>query len=221
MPQRADRQRRETSTARVKGCGKSAPGGWQQNPHGKPHPEQGRIGAARFCVSGARAGGFHASRPGWLLEPCGNARPRGMAAPARPVAQGKPRAIPPVGQNPAYRPPGNLCVKAIMTDDERGAQMLALTADPEPGVALGCGLRKVRFIRESGGRAAAFERFTGSVTGRFRFSRSPWRLANSCGRYYLAVARDRTPLTATQTASIRPSQRWGRHFNERGIPSRE
>ena len=34
-------------TARVKGCGKSAPGDWQQDPHGKPHPEQGRIGAAR------------------------------------------------------------------------------------------------------------------------------------------------------------------------------
>ena len=34
-------------TARVKGCGKSAPGNWQQDPHGKPHPEQGRIGAAR------------------------------------------------------------------------------------------------------------------------------------------------------------------------------
>ena len=33
--------------ARVKGCGKSAPGSRQRGPHGKPHPEQGRIGAAR------------------------------------------------------------------------------------------------------------------------------------------------------------------------------
>ena len=30
--------------ARVKGCGKSAPGRWQQGSHGKPHPEQGQIG---------------------------------------------------------------------------------------------------------------------------------------------------------------------------------
>ena len=28
--------------ARVKGCGKSAPGRWRQGPHGKPHSEQGR-----------------------------------------------------------------------------------------------------------------------------------------------------------------------------------
>lgn len=35
------------SKARVKGCGKSAPGPWQQGSHGKPHPEQDRIGAAR------------------------------------------------------------------------------------------------------------------------------------------------------------------------------
>ena len=34
--------------ARVKGCGKSVPGFWQQRPHGKPHPEQGRIGIPRF-----------------------------------------------------------------------------------------------------------------------------------------------------------------------------
>ena len=33
--------------ARVKGCGKSAPGPWQQGPHGKPHREQDRIGTMR------------------------------------------------------------------------------------------------------------------------------------------------------------------------------
>ena len=52
--------------ARVKGCGKSAPGAWQQDPHGKPHPEQGRIGAAR---SRKGADAFRIDRPGWLLEP--------------------------------------------------------------------------------------------------------------------------------------------------------
>src|SRR5690606_9237987 len=41
-------QRKQTDPAsarvRVKGCGKSAPGAWQQEPHGKPHREQDRIG---------------------------------------------------------------------------------------------------------------------------------------------------------------------------------
>jgi len=30
----------------MKGCGKSAPRGWQQAWHGKPHLEQNQIGAA-------------------------------------------------------------------------------------------------------------------------------------------------------------------------------
>ncbi len=39
--------RRGNPTAvRVKGCGKSAPRGWQQSWHGKPHREQDQIGAA-------------------------------------------------------------------------------------------------------------------------------------------------------------------------------
>ena len=37
--------------ARVKGCGKSAPRWRQRQRHGKPHPEQDRIGAARSCAS--------------------------------------------------------------------------------------------------------------------------------------------------------------------------
>ena len=32
---------------KVKRCGKSAPGFWQQEPHGKPHWEQSQIGVAR------------------------------------------------------------------------------------------------------------------------------------------------------------------------------
>ena len=65
--------------ARVKGCGKSAPGLRQRGPHGKPHPEQGRIGAAR---SRKRAGAFRIDRPGWLLELWSNPEPRRMAASA-------------------------------------------------------------------------------------------------------------------------------------------
>ncbi len=45
-PQKADRQRAAGRTARVKGCGKSAPRPWQQGWHGKPRPEQGLIGTA-------------------------------------------------------------------------------------------------------------------------------------------------------------------------------
>ena len=49
--------------------------------------------------SEAKANGC--DRPGWLLEPCGNARPRGMAAGAARVFEYH-AAL----QNPAYRPPG-------------------------------------------------------------------------------------------------------------------
>ena len=59
-------------------------------------------------------------RPGWLLEPCGNARPRGMAAGEARVF-GYHAAL----QNPAYRLPGNLgyicaidtCVIDLYCDD--------------------------------------------------------------------------------------------------------
>ena len=44
---------------------------------------------------------FRPDRPGWLLEPCGNARPRGMAAGAARVFE-----YHAASQNPAYRPPG-------------------------------------------------------------------------------------------------------------------
>ncbi len=69
--------------ARVKGCGKSAPGLRQRGSHGKPHPEQGRIGAARRLVrQGCFAPGSRCDRPGWLLEPRSDPRPRRMAAAA-------------------------------------------------------------------------------------------------------------------------------------------
>jgi len=44
---------------KVKRCGKSAPGFWQQDPHGKPHRKQGQIGVA--CAS-ARGGLIPATR---------------------------------------------------------------------------------------------------------------------------------------------------------------
>ena len=47
--------------ARVKGCGKSAPRDWQQERHGKPHPEQDRIGAA--SPSARTEGSFQAQVP--------------------------------------------------------------------------------------------------------------------------------------------------------------
>lgn len=41
--------------------------------------------------------------------------------------------------------------KAIMTEDERTALVNYIAANPEAGVSLGGGLRKVRIPRESGG----------------------------------------------------------------------
>ena len=42
-------------TARVKGCGKSAPRGRQRRRHGKPRREQNRIGATRGAIQRRRA----------------------------------------------------------------------------------------------------------------------------------------------------------------------
>ena len=57
---------------RVKGCGKSAPRGWQQQRHGKPRREQDQIGMAPL-----RAAGMYSGRhPGRSREASGNRRPR-------------------------------------------------------------------------------------------------------------------------------------------------
>ena len=90
---------------RVKGCGKSAPRPRRRGRHGKPHREQGRIGAAGGACPGViprqvEAGAFLPRRPGWPREACRKARPRGMVAHPH-NSRG--------GQNPAYRPPGALC----------------------------------------------------------------------------------------------------------------
>ena len=93
---------------------------------------------------------------------------------------------PPALQNPAYRPPGKLCVidscvidayrlrcmtglqtvvelpefvrraKAIMSDDERVALIVQVATNPEGGVTLGGGLRKMRVAREGGGKSGGY-----------------------------------------------------------------
>ena len=79
---------------RVKRCGKSAPRPQQWGRQGKPHPEQGRIGADGAAPQGAGAGAFPPFRPGWPREARSNAGSRGMAVHAPQGAR----------QNPAYRP---------------------------------------------------------------------------------------------------------------------
>jgi len=46
--------------------------------------------------------------------------------------------------------------KAIMTDDERVALVNYIAANPEAGVALGGGLRKVRIPREGSGKSSGY-----------------------------------------------------------------
>jgi hypothetical protein len=46
--------------------------------------------------------------------------------------------------------------KAIMTDDERGALLDYIAANPEAGVSLGGGLRKVRIPREGSGKSGGY-----------------------------------------------------------------
>ena len=90
----------------VKRWGKSPPRTWQQGRHGKPHPEQCRIGASRGKVRTHRrkpAGDLRRDTsardgPGWQLDRRGNASGRGM------VIQRAGSRDPGLGQNPAYRP---------------------------------------------------------------------------------------------------------------------
>ena len=70
---------------KVKRWGKSPPRTWQQGRHGKPHPEQCRIGASRgkvrphaFGRSETSAGTLQPRGPGWQLDRSGNRCGRGM-----------------------------------------------------------------------------------------------------------------------------------------------
>ena len=46
--------------------------------------------------------------------------------------------------------------KAVMTDAERIALVNTLAADPEGGIPLGGGLRKLRIARDGGGKSGGF-----------------------------------------------------------------
>ena len=46
--------------------------------------------------------------------------------------------------------------KSVMSDDERAAIVDYIAANPESGVALGGGLRKVRVGREGGGKSGGY-----------------------------------------------------------------
>lgn len=46
--------------------------------------------------------------------------------------------------------------KAIMADDERAALVDYIAANPEVGISLGGGLRKVRIPREGGGKSGGY-----------------------------------------------------------------
>lgn len=46
--------------------------------------------------------------------------------------------------------------KAIMTDDERSAIVDFVAANPEAGISLGGGLRKIRMGREGGGKSGGY-----------------------------------------------------------------
>lgn len=46
--------------------------------------------------------------------------------------------------------------KAILSDQERAELVDYLAANPEAGIALGGGLRKIRFAREGGGKRGGF-----------------------------------------------------------------
>jgi hypothetical protein len=46
--------------------------------------------------------------------------------------------------------------KSIMSDDERAALVDTIAANPEAGVSLGGGLRKVRIAREGGGKSGGY-----------------------------------------------------------------
>lgn len=46
--------------------------------------------------------------------------------------------------------------KAIMSDEDRAALVNYIAANPETGISLGGGLRKVRIARESGGKSGGY-----------------------------------------------------------------
>lgn len=46
--------------------------------------------------------------------------------------------------------------KAVMSDEERAALVSQVAANPQAGISLGGGLRKLRFAREGGGKSGGY-----------------------------------------------------------------
>ena len=86
----------------MKGCGKSAPRGWQQSRHGKPHQEQNRIGMSRPAGLAAPGRRVRAAiRVGCTRHSVTNAVDEWPSIATKYPWVGLWR-----GQNPAYRPSG-------------------------------------------------------------------------------------------------------------------
>ena len=86
----------------MKGCGKSAPRGWQQSRHGKPHQEQNRIGMSRPAGLAAPGRRIRAAiRVGCTRHSVTNAVDEWPSIATKYPWIGLWR-----GQNPAYKPSG-------------------------------------------------------------------------------------------------------------------
>ena len=126
------RHREETSTSRtkvrlrigvvkVKRWGKSPPRDWQQDRHGKPHPEQCQIGASRGVRSprkrGYRPQGCQRPRgPGWQLDRRGDTVGRGMVIHGR-----KPRTESGLQALRAHFPSG--CYRRFFLEDSKPSEL--------------------------------------------------------------------------------------------------
>ena len=93
----------------MKRCGKSAPRGWRQTRHAKPHAEQDQIGR--------RLRAARPKSPGRLLDPASNAGARGMVVVHCRSVQAERRWE----QNSAYRLTATLYVPASRPSHEQTA----------------------------------------------------------------------------------------------------
>ena len=150
----------------MKGCGKSAPGGRQRNPHGKPHPEQDRIGVSRPPRAG-RGVSPRETRVG-----CLSGRATGRRDEWLPLAFGR-------GQNPAYRSPG---IFSLLRNDRSRRGMA------ECSRAGACWLAGWGGLAASSGAARLPQRpvARGQRRARRRLAGADWAAADSCGAFRCA-----------------------------------
>ena len=138
--QTAGRAPQARPSARVKGCGKSAPRRRQRWRQGKPHREQDRVGAAGPGPARDRQpGAFPRRRPGRSREASGDGRPRGM------VIHGPPGPR----QNPAYRPSGDFCHHRLQRRANRKRTSFCRNALPALLRALFGGMNSILFCSVS------------------------------------------------------------------------